>query len=492
MAVSSRSSAGWATVNDSRSSTDRYDNHPKGGVVGKRRIVLLGATGYTGQRVLRELLAQGEKPTLVGRNRTKMLAMADRFEANLPMAEVDVTSTADLARLLEPSDVVVSTVGPFMQLGVATVTAAAQAGAHYLDSTGEGTFVRRVFQLDSVAANRGATLVPAFGYDYVPGNLAGALALTRAGERARRIEIGYFLTRSGQGDELRYRSTLRDVFTLTTGGTRTTLVGSAADDAFAYRRPRPGTPARLIDERVGKRVHTFRYAGIKRAAMTVGGSEHLGLPEVFPQLESVDVSLGWFGRWTRPVQAASTLQAPLLRSAKVRAAVKRLSERLPGSHREPDSDGRSLVIAVARDDAGRPLATTTLTGPDPYEMTASLLAWGAIHAAAPDTVLKPGAHGPVAAFGLDTLKLGAAEAGLHETDESSPRRRQAEHLYDIAKCRAVVPRVWGFVGGDVIASLNSKNSRKQPTADRRVDTEQSVCLGVMSWRQTTATVGRRL
>jgi len=162
--------------------------------VERRRIVLLGATGYTGQRVLRELLARGEEPTLVGRNRAKMLAVADRLEADLPVAEVDVTSTADLARLLEPSDVVVSTVGPFMQLGMATVTAAARAGAHYLDSAGEGTFVRRVFELDSVAAARGATVVPAFGYDYVPGNLAGALALTRAGERARRIEIGYFLT----------------------------------------------------------------------------------------------------------------------------------------------------------------------------------------------------------------------------------------------------------------------------------------------------------
>ena len=94
----------------------------------------------------------------------------------------------------------------------------------------------------------------------------------------------------------------------------------------------------------------------------------------------------------------------------------------PGSHRGADSDGRSVVIAIARDDAGRPLATTALTGPDPYEMTASLLAWGAIHAAAPDAVLKPGVHGPVDAFGLDTLKLGAAEAGLHEADKSSARR----------------------------------------------------------------------
>jgi short subunit dehydrogenase-like uncharacterized protein len=206
---------------------------PKGGVVGKRRIVLLGATGYTGQRVLRELLARDEEPTLIGRNRTKMQAVTDRFEVDLPVAEADVTSRADLARLLEPSDVVVSTVGPFMQLGMATVTAAALTGAHYLDSTGEGTFARRVFELDSVAAAQGATLVPAFGYDYVPGNLAGALALTRAGERTRRIEIGYFLTRSGHGDELRYRSTLRDVFTLTTG---------ARGRRWSVRRPRTRSP----------------------------------------------------------------------------------------------------------------------------------------------------------------------------------------------------------------------------------------------------------
>src|SRR5919202_5653466 len=68
--------------------------HPQGGVVDKRRILLLGATGYTGQRVLRELLTRGEEPTLAGRNRTKMLALADRFQADLPVAEVDVTSAS--------------------------------------------------------------------------------------------------------------------------------------------------------------------------------------------------------------------------------------------------------------------------------------------------------------------------------------------------------------------------------------------------------------
>ena len=87
---------------------------------------------------------------------------------------------------------------------------------------------------------------------------------------------------------------------------------------------------------------------------------------------------------------------------------------VPGSSREPDSIGRSLVIAVARDPLGAALATTALTGPDLYQMTASLIAWGAIHTAAPDATRPTGVHGPVAAFGLDTLRHGAAESGLHE------------------------------------------------------------------------------
>ena len=57
---------------------------------------------------------------------------------------------------------------------IATVTAAAQAGAQYLDCSGEESFVRRVFELDPVAAARGSTVVPAFGYASDPGNLAGA------------------------------------------------------------------------------------------------------------------------------------------------------------------------------------------------------------------------------------------------------------------------------------------------------------------------------
>ncbi|WP_210506349.1 saccharopine dehydrogenase NADP-binding domain-containing protein [Naasia sp. SYSU D00057] len=383
----------------------------------RSRIVLLGSTGYTGRRVLRELLARGDRPTLVGRSPERMTAVAAGLQADLPVVEADVTSEPAMGRILGPGDVVVSTVGPFLKLGSATVTAAARAGASYFDSTGEAAFVRKVFDLGPMAAERGATLVPAFGYDFVPGNLAGALAVEKAGPRARRVEVGYFMSRSGRGDELHYRGTLRDAMTLTSGGTRATVLATASEPALAYRPRVRGGVAQLHEEPGAMRVRRFEFAGVTRAGVSVGGSEHLGLPESYPQLQGVDVFLGWFGRWTRPLQVGIRLAAPVSRTRAMKTLMGRLSERLPGADREPDPGGRSLVLAVARDLGGRKLATVALTGPDPYSLTASLLAWGASYAAAPPAPLLPGAHGPVAAFGLDALRRGAADAGLVEVDE---------------------------------------------------------------------------
>src|SRR5690606_20900613 len=113
------------------------------------------------RHVLRELLARDVTPTLAGRDRDRIAAVAADRGAEPPVVEVDVTSPAELGRLFGPDDVVVSTVGPFIRLGGAVVEAAARAGAHYLDSTGEAPFVRRVFGLGPAAERHNACLVPA-------------------------------------------------------------------------------------------------------------------------------------------------------------------------------------------------------------------------------------------------------------------------------------------------------------------------------------------
>jgi hypothetical protein len=72
-------------------------------------------------------------------------------------------------------------------------------------------------------------------------------------------------------------------------------------------------------------------------------------------------------------------------------------------------------VAEAADERGRPLARVHLRGPDPYTLTARLLAWGARRAAS-HGLAATGALGPVDAFGLDALQAGAAEAGLERVE----------------------------------------------------------------------------
>jgi hypothetical protein len=72
-------------------------------------------------------------------------------------------------------------------------------------------------------------------------------------------------------------------------------------------------------------------------------------------------------------------------------------------------------VAVAADAQGRELAQVRLRGPDPYTLTARLLAWGAGRAAG-HGLAGTGALGPVDAFGLETLQAGAAAAGLVRAD----------------------------------------------------------------------------
>lgn len=387
-----------------------------------RRIVLLGATGFTGRLVLKSLVERGAQPTLLGRNTDKLWALRESMGVDLPVIKADATDESALAAMIGAEDVVVSTVGPFLQLGRAVARVAARAGAHYLDSTGEPPFVRWVFEeLDSTAGTSGSAVVPAFGYDYVPGNLAGALAISRARGAARHVAIGYFLL-AGDHD-LGRAASLRDSIRLTTGATHASLAGVVAEPSFAYRASESG-PWKLRTEKSANDFRRFTVNGQVRSAVTVGGSEHFGLPQSFPELESVEVCLGWFAGWSRPVQVLARTCGPILGSAAGRRVMTAVANGLPTAGHVPTAAGTSLVVAVARNDSGNPVSQVALAGPEPYRLTGELLAEGAVHAA--NNTMPPGVQGPVRAFGLRELHVMAQAAELSEvlpdTDpDHSPR-----------------------------------------------------------------------
>ncbi len=362
------------------------------------RIVLFGATGYTGRLTAAALVARGIKPLLASRSHEAVRDLA-RTLGGLDWALADVADPPSVRALVQRGDVLLSTVGPFARFGDAAAQAAIDAGAHYIDSTGEPVFIRRVFERFGPAAQAaGAGLITAFGADWVPGNLAGALALREAGEAATRVDIGYFVI-GGRGTPA------------ISGGTRASAVGALLDPAFAWR------DGVIVAEHGGARTLDFEVDGRRRSALSVPGSEHYTLPRLAPSLRDVDVYLGVAGSATGALRVMSGGLAATLRLPGARRALGAASQRLlRGSTGGPDAAERAKTrmhtVAVARDAQGAQLAAVHVAGGNVYEFTAAILAWGA------GTALKSGlrdsgALGPVDAFGLDVLQAGCREAGLH-------------------------------------------------------------------------------
>lgn len=360
------------------------------------RIVLFGATGYTGRLTARALLEHGSRPVLAGRNAAALAELAAELGGELETATADVADPSSVRALLASGDVMLTTVGPFTRWGDPAIEAAIEAGAGYIDSTGEPPFIRRVFErYGRRGATVGVPLLTAMGYDWVPGNLAAALALSEAGNAAVEVEVGYFLTGGGGGFS---------------GGTMASTIAVMLEPGFAWRG------GRLRTEANGSRLRTFEVGGRERQAISASSSEHFAIPAQFPRVREVDAYLGWFGSRSRQLQIGSKALSVLTRVPGVKAGLgAALGRFAKGSTGGPSEEERaasgSHILAVARNSADRTLSEVRLEGVNGYTFTAAMLAWAAIETLA-GRIEGSGALGPAQAFGIEGLEAGVASAGI--------------------------------------------------------------------------------
>ena len=342
------------------------------------------------------LVARGGRPLLAGRSAGGSRRLRPTSAARLETAVADVARPESVRALVEPGDVIVATVGPFTRHGDPAVEAAIAAGALYIDSTGEPAFIRRVFErYGADAARAGASLVTAFGYDWVPGNLAGALALRDAGDEATRVDVGYFTTDGGLGGM--------------SGGTRASAAGAMLEPAYVWRerdpdRTRGGADAQLRGRRqvapgdLGRLLRALRPA---RSLSRPAGGQRL------PRLVRLQLAgdAGHGGRQRR----ARADPGPEVRVRPPHRPVR------PHLDRRPDAAARertgSAIAAIAYGPGDRELARVEVRGVNGYTFTAEVLAWGAA-SALEQGMEGVGALGPASAFGLDRLEAGCAEAGI--------------------------------------------------------------------------------
>ncbi len=339
-------------------------------------IVLFGATGYTGSLTAHALARRGASFAVAGRSPSKLEALASETGASgIHVAEVgDVPA---LVRALDGAKVLLTCVGPFTQLGDTAVEAALRAGVHYLDSTGEPGFVRRLIaDRHEEAVASGVAMAPAMGFDDVPADVAATLA-TEGMEQADVVLTYAFPSQGSFG-------TLRTMITNIVG-TKGHWVGDGAPveiTAGAERRwapmPPPLGPRSSISFELCEGLLAPLHLPVRSVKMFITAG----------QIQQAGVRFG----------------APAVRALMSLPGAPSLLDRVLPTGVGPDEEARNkggfTILAEARSEAG--WRNVAVMGKDVYGLTAELLATGA-NEMAKEGFSEAGVIAPVQAAGLETL-----------------------------------------------------------------------------------------
>ncbi|CAE6334717.1 unnamed protein product [Rhizoctonia solani] len=139
-------------------------------------ILVIGATGYTGQLIIEYLANHSRAPSLRialgGRTISKVQELANKYN-NVAAIYVDVSKEPSVEEAVAKTRVVINIAGPYWTRG-----ACAKNSVHYVDLTGEAPWVAQIIEeYDYLAHKNKACIVPCSGYDSIPSDLAAHLAL---------------------------------------------------------------------------------------------------------------------------------------------------------------------------------------------------------------------------------------------------------------------------------------------------------------------------
>lgn len=304
-------------------------------------LLLYGANGYSGRLILAEALSRGLRPILAGRSAQAVQALAREHGLESRICGVD--DPAELRRTLEGVRAVLHCAGPFAHTAAPMVAACLEAGAHYLDITGEIAVFERLAAMDDAAKAAGITVLPGVGFDVVPSDCL-------ATHLARRLPGAVELTLAFSGG------------TGLSHGTATTMVENIGAGG-AVRRG-----GRITRVPAAWRTRTIPFADRDRLCVTIPWGDvstawhSTGIPDITVFTATSRGAIRTL-KWTR-------LVGGLLATAPVQFLLKRAIRGRPaGPSAERRAQARSQLWGEVRDAAGN-TARSRLSAPDGYTLTA--------------------------------------------------------------------------------------------------------------------------
>jgi short subunit dehydrogenase-like uncharacterized protein len=257
------------------------------------QALIYGATGYTGRMLALRAAQRGLHFTVGGRNRDKVLALANELGVEGIVFEVEDTERVRTA--LAGIRCVLSAAGPFSATAQPLIAACVAGSVHYLDTTGEIGVFAHAEALDRAAVAAKVMLMPGVGWDVVPSDCI-ALHVARRVADPQLLRIG--LAHIGAVPS---RGTLRTGLAIMSGG------AFIRRDGKLLRLAEP-LPPRVLDfgydrlecllTPMGDLVTAYKSTGVRNIEVySAGPAGALKLPpggiEAFPEGPTVEQLAGW-------------------------------------------------------------------------------------------------------------------------------------------------------------------------------------------------------
>lgn len=318
-------------------------------------IVVYGATGFTGQLVVNALVEMGRDDWVVaGRNEERVAELADRVRR--PYRIADTQDPRSLEEMARGARVIVSTAGPFLKHGEPVVRAALEAGAHFVDTTGEQAYVARLIErYHGLAKAKRLAVVNAHAFEFALG-ISAASVLCDAYPDTHTVDVFNFVAGNG-----------------TSRGTQKSGLAALGEPALIRRR------GRLVERGPSPVPMRVRMPGRERDSLAVPfpGTEALFLSRQYPSVRDVTTNLvlpkavAWsaMGVWAARRGVAAMQRTGLLDW---------VDTRIDSGSEGPSEAARLVqtftVLARGRQAHGR--ASVSVRGADPYGITGILAAQG--------------------------------------------------------------------------------------------------------------------
>jgi short subunit dehydrogenase-like uncharacterized protein len=152
-------------------------------MTGNSRLMIYGATGYTGRLVTERAQHLGLDFIVAGRNPDRVDALAKEFGVqgrSFALGDPALTREG-----LDGVTVVLNVAGPFRKTAGPLLDACIATGTHYLDTTAEYDVFAATQSRDAAARAAGVMVMSGTGWDVVPSDCVAAYAAARVTEPVR-------------------------------------------------------------------------------------------------------------------------------------------------------------------------------------------------------------------------------------------------------------------------------------------------------------------